>query len=113
MTAQTQMAPWIIAAVNCQRLYTRDTVAFDSSNLAVAAHMVDNIGRNDGLRIRIPNLRSVGLTFKRIRWLNFNHKRLVKIVYLPEEGLPVALCVMKDERPDTKLAGNRSAAWTS
>ncbi|MET3824208.1 MULTISPECIES: anti-sigma factor [Burkholderia] len=103
-TARTQMSPWIMAAVNYQRLYTRDTVAFDSSNLAAAAHMVENIRRDDGLRIRIPDLRSVGLTFKRIQRLNFNHKPLVQIVYLPEKGLPVALCVMKDERPDTALA---------
>ncbi|WP_175734064.1 anti-sigma factor family protein [Burkholderia ambifaria] len=104
MTARTQISPWIMAAVNYQRLYTRDTVAFDSSNLAAAAHMVENIRRDDGLRIRIPDLRSVGLTFKRIQRLNFNHKPLVQIVYLPEKGLPVALCVMKDERPDTALA---------
>ncbi|KAG8152348.1 anti-sigma factor family protein [Burkholderia catarinensis] len=101
VTAQTQMSPWIMAAVNYQRLYTRDTVAFDSSNLAAAAHTVENIRRDDGLRIRIPDLRSVGLTFKRIQRLNFNHKPLVQMVYLPEKGLPVALCVMKDERPDT------------
>ncbi|NHL71151.1 anti-sigma factor [Burkholderia ambifaria] len=104
MTARTQISPWIKAAVNYQRLYTRDTVAFDSLNLAAAAHMVENIRRDDGLRIRIPDLRSVGLTFKRIQRLNFNHKPLVQIVYLPEKGLPVALCVMKDERPDTALA---------
>ncbi|WP_175703648.1 anti-sigma factor family protein [Burkholderia ambifaria] len=104
MTARTQISPWIMAAVNYQRLYTRDTVAFDSSNLAAAAHMVESIRRDDGLRIRIPDLRAVGLTFKRIQRLNFNHKPLVQIVYLPEKGLPVALCVMKDERPDTALA---------
>ncbi|RQR49531.1 anti-sigma factor [Burkholderia sp. Bp9140] len=101
VTAQTQMSPWIMAAVNYQRLYTRDTVASDASNLAAAAHTVENIRRDDGLRIRIPDLRSVGLTFKRIQRLNFNQKPLVQIVYLPEKGLPVALCVMKDERPDT------------
>ncbi|EDT43371.1 anti-sigma factor family protein [Burkholderia ambifaria] len=104
MSARTQMSPWIMAAVNYQRLYTRDTVAFDSSNFAAAAHMVENIRRDDGLRIRIPDLRAVGLTFKRIQRLNFNHKPLVQIVYLPEKGLPVALCVMKDERPDMALA---------
>ncbi|KER67600.1 transmembrane anti-sigma factor [Burkholderia cepacia] len=103
VTAQTQMSPWIMAAVNYQRLYTRDTVAFDSSSLAAAAHTVDSIRRDDGLRIRIPDLRPAGLTFKRIQRLNFNRKPLVQIVYLPEKGQPVALCVMKDERPDAVL----------
>lgn len=104
VTAQTQVSPWIMAAVNYQRLYTRDTVALDGANPAAAAHTVDTIRRDDGLRIRIPDLRALGLTFKRIQRLNFNHKPLVQIVYLPEKGLPVALCVMKDERPDTVLA---------
>ncbi|AOI67287.1 anti-sigma factor [Burkholderia territorii] len=101
--ARTQMSPWIMAAVNYQRLYTRDTVAFDSANFAAAAHTIDTIRRDDGLWIRIPDLRSAGLTFKRIQRLNFNRKPLVQIVYLPDKGSPVALCVMKDERPDTAV----------
>ncbi|AOK06240.1 anti-sigma factor [Burkholderia sp. AU28942] len=103
VSAQTQMSPWIMAAVNYQRLYTRDTVAFDSANVAAAAHMLDTIRRDDGLGIRIPDLRPAGLAFKRIQRLNFNRKPLVQIVYLPDKGSPVALCVMKDERPDTVL----------
>ncbi|UXU85657.1 anti-sigma factor family protein [Burkholderia sp. S-53] len=102
--AQTNASPWVMAAVNYQRLYTRDTVAFDASNLAVAARTVENIRRDDGLPIRIPDLRAAGLTFKRIQRLHFNDKPLVQIVYLPEQGMPVALCAMKDDKPDTALA---------
>ncbi|RQU49561.1 anti-sigma factor [Burkholderia cenocepacia] len=101
VVARARMSPWIMAAVNYQRLYTRDTVAFDSANFAAAAQTIDTIRRDDGLGIRIPDLRSAGLTFKRIQRLNFNRKPLVQIVYLPDQGAPVALCVMKDERPDT------------
>ncbi|MBR8303172.1 anti-sigma factor [Burkholderia dolosa] len=101
--ARTGVSAWVMAAANYQRLYTRDTVAFDASNLVAAAHTVDSIRRDDGLPIRIPDLRSAGLTFKRIQRLNFNHKPLVQIVYLPEKGRPVALCVMKDDKPDTAL----------
>lgn len=104
VAAQTRTSPWIMAAANYQRLYTRDTVAFDSSNLAAAAHTVENIRRDDGLPIRIPDLRSAGLTFKRIQRLHFNDKPLVQIVYLPEKGMPVALCAMKDDKPDMALA---------
>lgn len=104
IATKTDASPWVVAAASYQRLYTRDTVAFDSSNPAVAAHTVENIRRDDGLPIRVPDLRSAGLTFKRIQRLRFNNKPLVQIVYLPEKGLPVALCVMKDEKPDTALA---------
>jgi anti-sigma factor RsiW len=93
-----------MAAVSYQRLYTRDTVALDSSNMDAAAHVVDNIRHDDGLPIRVPDLRSAGLTFKRIQRLRYNNKPLVQIVYLPEKGLPVALCVMKDEKADSALA---------
>ncbi|MFM0381258.1 zf-HC2 domain-containing protein [Paraburkholderia strydomiana] len=102
--AQGGASPWVMAAVSYQRLYTRDTVALDSSNMAAAAHVVDNIRHDDGLPIRVPDLRSAGLTFKRIQRLRYNNKPLVQIVYLPEKGLPVALCVMKDEKADSALA---------
>jgi hypothetical protein len=72
--------------------------------MAAAAHVVDNIRHDDGLPIRVPDLRSAGLTFKRIQRLRYNNKPLVQIVYLPEKGLPVALCVMKDEKADSALA---------
>ncbi|MFM0075954.1 anti-sigma factor [Paraburkholderia sediminicola] len=103
MAAGTGTSPWVMAAANYQRLYTRDTVEFDSSNMATAAHIVDNIRRDDGLPIHVPDLRSAGLTFKRIQRLRFNNRPLVQIVYLPEKGLPVALCVMKDEKADSAL----------
>ncbi|MBT2793378.1 anti-sigma factor [Paraburkholderia strydomiana] len=102
--AQGGASPWVMAAVSYQRLYTRDTVALDASNMAAAAHVVDNIRHDDGLPIRVPDLRSAGLTFKRIQRLRYNNKPLVQIVYLPEKGLPVALCVMKDEKADSALA---------
>ncbi|CAD6524162.1 hypothetical protein LMG28727_01962 [Paraburkholderia kirstenboschensis] len=101
---QAGASSWVVAAVSYQRLYTRDTVAWDSSNMAAAAHIVDNIRHDDGLPIRVPDLRSAGLTFKRIQRLRYNNKPLVQIVYLPEKGSPVALCVMKDEKADSALA---------
>ncbi|MFM0501454.1 anti-sigma factor [Paraburkholderia caffeinilytica] len=103
MAAGAGTSPWVMAAANYQRLYTRDTVEFDSSNMATAAHIVDHIRHDDGLPIHVPDLRSAGLTFKRIQRLRFNNRPLVQIVYLPEKGLPVALCVMKDEKADSAL----------
>jgi anti-sigma factor RsiW len=103
-TMLASASPWVTAAADYQRLYTRDTVAFDLPNSAVASHIVDNIRRDDGLPIRIPDLRSLGLTFKRVQRLRFNDRPLVQIVYLPEQGPPVALCVVKEDKPDTVLA---------
>ncbi len=57
----------------------------------------------------IPDLRAAGLTFKRVQRLRFEGRPLVQIVYLPEHGAPIALCVMKEAKPDQAIA-SRSIA---
>jgi hypothetical protein len=70
----------------------------------VSSKTVEDIRRDDGLALRIPDLRSAGLTFKTVQRLHFNNKPLAQIVYLPEKGPPIALCVMKDVKPDQAVA---------
>jgi len=62
------------------------------------------IDRDDRLALRVPDLSSAGLTFKSVQRLSFRNKPLVQIVYLPRSGPPIALCVMKDARPDEAVA---------
>jgi hypothetical protein len=50
----------------------------------------------------VPDLRSAGLSFKRVQRLSFRERPVVQMVYLPEHGEPVALCVTRDARPDEK-----------
>jgi len=45
-----------------------------------------------------------GFTFKAVDRLRYDGKPLVQIVYLPEHGAPVALCVMRENRPDEAAA---------
>jgi anti-sigma factor RsiW len=100
-------SPWVRAAANYQQLYTRDTVAQIEPDTDLSAKTVDQIRRTDGLALRIPDLRAAGLTFKGVQRLRFNNKPLVQIVYLPAQGDPVALCVMKDVKPDQTIAQQR------
>jgi anti-sigma factor RsiW len=102
--ADSGASPWVRAAASYQQLYTRDTVALNSPPPEVSAHIVSDIRHIDGLELRVPDLRSAGLTFNRVQRLRFNDKPLVQIVYLPQEGPPVALCVMKDAKPDAAVA---------
>ena len=44
--------------------------------------------------------------------LRFNNKPLVQIVYLPKEGAPIALCVMKEVKPDAAVADQKVASMT-
>lgn len=106
-SAATGVSPWVAAAVTYQQLYTRDTVAFDAPTPTLASQVVAQIHQEDRVPIHIPDLRAAGLTFTRIQRLRFHGKPLVQIVYLPKAGLPIALCVMKDDKPDATMTHQR------
>jgi anti-sigma factor RsiW len=103
-TASNGPSPWIRAVVDYQKLYSRETVAFGPVDTETSAQTVAQIRQDDKLSLRVPDLSSAGLTFKRVTRLRFQGKPLVQIEYLPPEGPPVALCVMKDMRPDAAVA---------
>lgn len=99
--------PWIKAAVNYQQLFTRDTIAYADPDPARLAKTVDAIREEDGVTVRVPDLSGAGLAFKGVQRLRFHDKPLVQLVYLPQKGVPVALCVIKDTRPDQHIAEQR------
>ncbi|PQV54470.1 anti-sigma factor [Paraburkholderia sp. BL21I4N1] len=94
------MMPWIRAAAGYQQLYTRDTVALLQPDMNVTTATVADIRHVDNLAMQIPDLSGQGLTFKRVQRLRFHDKALVQIVYLPQKGNPVALCVLKEAKAD-------------
>ncbi|MGY2167602.1 anti-sigma factor family protein [Pseudomonas gingeri] len=99
-----QASPWVRQAANYQQLYTRDTVSYITPDSEVVKKTLADIRSEDDLSLRIPDLTSVGLTFKRVQRLRFNDKALIQLVYLPANGAPVALCVMKELMPDQSTA---------
>jgi anti-sigma factor RsiW len=102
--ANPQASSWIAAAAGYQQLYSRETIAQVPVNAELSTQTLDEIRHQDGLDLRIPDLSQAGLTFKRVQRLRFNDKPLVQIVYLPPQGAPIALCVMKDARADAAIA---------
>jgi anti-sigma factor RsiW len=108
----TGVSPWVAAAASYQQLYSRDTLANLEADPALVTKTAAQIRHDDGLAIRIPDLSAYGLTFKRVQRLRFNDKPLVQIVYLPERGAPVALCVMKEVKPDAGLKTQQVASMT-
>jgi anti-sigma factor RsiW len=104
MAANADVSPWVAVAVGYQKLYTRETVAYTQEDPAAAEKIVRDIRSDDRLALRVPDLTSAGLTFKSVQRLRFNNKPLVQIVYLPQNGPPIALCVMKDSKPDQSVA---------
>jgi anti-sigma factor RsiW len=103
-TVPAGTSPWVLAAAGYQQLYAHETLAEIQPDMAQSARTVDEIRREDGLDVHVPDLSSVGLQFKRVQRLSFHGKPLVQIVYLPAKGAPVALCVIRDKKPDVAVA---------
>jgi anti-sigma factor RsiW len=97
-------APWVRQAADYVALYTRATLADTDASLPVTAKTVADIEREDGLPLRIPDLSQAGLTFKGVQRLRFNGKPLVQIMYLPAQGDPVALCILREPKPDQAVS---------
>ncbi|MBI0325735.1 anti-sigma factor [Burkholderia plantarii] len=95
---------WIAAAAGYQQLYSHDTLASVAVDPQLTASTLGEIRRLDGLALTIPDLRAAGLAFKRVQRLRFQDRPLAQIVYLPEHGAPVALCVMRENQPDEATA---------
>ncbi|BDD92845.1 anti-sigma factor [Pandoraea sp. XJJ-1] len=99
-----QGTTWVRAAAEYQQLYVRDTIASVRVDDGDIARTVSDIRHDDNLDISVPDLRAQGLTFKGVQRLRWQDRTLVQMVYLPETGDPVALCVVRDPRPDQDVA---------
>jgi anti-sigma factor RsiW len=100
LPSTAQVAPWIKAVADYQQLYSRATLASLSDNPQLSRQVIDDLRINDGMRVAVPDLRSSGLTFKRVQRLSFHDRPVVQMVYLPEHGEPIAICATPDARPD-------------
>ncbi len=100
LPSAAQVSPWIQAVADYQQLYSRETLANVSEDHQLSEHVISDLRTVDGLNVRVADLRSAGLTFKRVQRLSFNHQAVVQMVYLPEYGEPVAVCVTRDSRSD-------------
>ena len=109
--------PSLVQAVaDYHGFYVRETVSNVAVDAASDRALLASAKDVDGLRISVPDLRSAGLEFKRVQRLRFNDSALIQIVYLPERGKPVALCITLDARADQavrlqQLGKVTAASW--
>jgi anti-sigma factor RsiW len=111
-----EIEPWIQAVADYQQLYSRATVTHVTEDPQVSARVISDLWTADGMKVVVPDLRAAGLSFKRIQRLSFRDRPVVQMVYLPEQGEPIALCVTRDARPDEKPRAQQigelsSVAW--
>ncbi|MET0383955.1 MAG: anti-sigma factor [Burkholderiaceae bacterium] len=112
----TAAPPWIGAVATYQNLYSRRTLMNVTDDPNATARIVRELRDVDGFAVKIPDLGAQGLAFKRIQRLQFKDRALVQIVYLPQRGEPVALCIVQDARQDEamhaqKLGDMNTVAW--
>ncbi|MBV8404949.1 MAG: anti-sigma factor [Gammaproteobacteria bacterium] len=94
------MSPWIHAVADYQQLYSRETLANVTEDHRLSDRVISELQVADGMSVRVPDLRSAGLIFKRVQRLSFHQQPVVQMVYLPEQGDPIALCATRDARPN-------------
>ncbi|MFM0323214.1 anti-sigma factor family protein [Caballeronia glebae] len=95
--------PWVQSVADYQVLYGRDTVSNLREDKVSTEQVLADIHQRDGMPIDVPDLRQVGLKFKRVQRLNYHDRPLIQMVYLPERGDPVALCVIEENEGDAPV----------
>jgi anti-sigma factor RsiW len=107
---------WIADVANYQRLYVRDTVQAVRADPVVSRAVINSLYQQNHIRIDIPDLSKLGLQFKRVQRLGYGALPLMQMVYLPEQGNPVALCVIPENGPDVaphqaRVKGMETISW--
>ncbi|WP_233805344.1 anti-sigma factor family protein [Paraburkholderia sp. HP33-1] len=99
--------PWVQSVADYQVLYGRDTVANLREDKASTEQVLADIHQRDGMPVDVPDLHQVGLKFKRVQRLNYHDRPLIQMVYLPERGDPVALCVIEENERDAPVRSSQ------
>jgi anti-sigma factor RsiW len=98
--APSSVSPWIKAVAEYQDLYSRETLADVVEDQVLTRKILGDLHLAGGISIRVPDLRDSGLTFKRVQRLTYHDRAVAQVVYLPERGTPVALCVTQEAGAD-------------
>jgi len=84
--------PWVLKVGNYHSMYSRETV-MDGSGVAQTQSLQQRLRQQRGLELQIPDLKAQGLQFVRAQQLQFDGQMVLQLVYLPQQGLPIALCL--------------------
>ena len=95
-------------------MYSRETVTDGNSGIVQTQALLPRLHQEQGLDLEIPDLKAQGLQFVRAQQLQFDGKMVLQLVYLPQQGLPLALCLTpaptQPERTVT-LDGLQALTW--
>jgi anti-sigma factor RsiW len=107
MSHRASVSPWIQAVADYQVLYSRETLTNVREDHSLSEKIVSNLRDSDGMSVSVPDLHGAGLTFKRVLRLSFHQQPVVQMVYMPDRGEPIALCVTREPGPDVAPQAQR------
>jgi anti-sigma factor RsiW len=106
--------PWVRMVSSYHSMYSRDTVLDGGVATAQVAALKARLAIQHGLSLKIPDLESDGLSFVRAQQLQFNGKMVLQLVYLPKQGLPIALCLIPSSQQAERsltIDGQQAVTW--
>lgn len=108
------VAPWIQRAASYHSMYNRETVLDGSGGQVQFAALKERLLQQHGLNLNVPDFSREKLQFVRAQQLHFNGKMVLQLVYLPQQGMPVALCLTPNAGQGESAAtveGQQAVAW--
>lgn len=110
----TDADDWVRHVSSYHSMYVRETVLDGGVGTAQIAALKTRLGQQFGLQLKVPDLEADGLRFVRAQQLQFDGKMVLQLVYLPQQGLPVALCMTPatgGKEGSAQLDGQRAVTW--
>jgi anti-sigma factor RsiW len=94
---------WVERIASYQAFYVRETVNQPADSPARLSALLEGFDSDQQRALFVPDLRSAGLTFKRVQRLGYGDSPLIQMVYLPAGGKPLALCALPMKRNDSNV----------
>lgn len=113
---KSQWAEWLEEIASYQALYTRETLSLGTPPADRVRRQMARVSRALGQEIKAPDYGSVAAEFKYARMYGIEGQPLAQIAYLPKEGKPFSLCMMKTDIADhppryAEAYGMKLATW--
>jgi anti-sigma factor RsiW len=111
---QPEADDWVRHVSSYHSMYVRETVLDGGVGTAQINALKARLGEQFGLQLKVPDLEAGGLRFVRAQQLQFDGKMVLQLVYLPQQGLPVALCLTpaaSGKEGSTRIDGQQAVTW--
>ncbi len=113
-TRSPDVEPWVRMVSSYHTMYGRETVVDGGAGSAQTVALKARLSQQLGLNLKVPDLEAEGLRFVRAQQLQFDGRMVLQMVYLPAQGLPIALCLTPAAaQPERALNidGQQAVTW--